>query len=48
MTTNPAQGLSRWTPIATNAVGNNGDFSITVTNAVNRNAPGRYYILQMH
>jgi alpha-tubulin suppressor-like RCC1 family protein len=36
MTTNLATALSQWAPIATNSLSVNGDFSITVTNVINR------------
>jgi hypothetical protein len=48
MTTNPTQPFSQWTPIATNSVPTNGNFTFTVPNAVNPGAPQRFYILQMH
>lgn len=47
MTTNPALPRIQWTPIATNVVSSNGDFSITLSNAVSRAVPGRFYYLQM-
>jgi uncharacterized repeat protein (TIGR03803 family) len=45
-TTNLGQPLSQWTPVVTNQVNTNGNFTITATNAVDRNAPQRYYILE--
>ena len=46
MSANPALPLSQWTPVATNALSANGDFTITVTNTVSGNVLQRYYILQ--
>jgi hypothetical protein len=45
MSTNLAQPLRQWAPVATNVLGASGTFSITVTNGVNRSARPRYYIL---
>ncbi len=45
--TNLTEPLNQWTPIATNMLGGNGNFSITATNAVNLAAPQRFYILQL-
>ena len=45
-TTNLGQPLSQWTPVVTNQVNTNGNFTITATNAVDRNEPQRYYILE--
>jgi alpha-tubulin suppressor-like RCC1 family protein len=47
MNTNVAQPLSQWTPVTTNVLSASGNFTITVTNAVNRNLPQRFYILQL-
>ena len=46
MGTNLTEPLDQWTPVATNAPAADGNFSITATNAVNPNAPQRFYILQ--
>ncbi len=46
MSTNLTQPLSQWQPVATNTVETNGDFSITITNAVNPAAPQGVYILK--
>jgi len=45
MTTNIALPLAGWTPLSTQ-VASSGNLSLTVTNAVDQNIPGRYYILQ--
>jgi uncharacterized repeat protein (TIGR03803 family) len=45
--TNLGQPLSQWTPVATNQVNTNGNFTITATNVVDRAAPQRYYILEV-
>jgi uncharacterized repeat protein (TIGR03803 family) len=47
MGTNPAEPLNQWVPVATNVPGADGNFSITATNAVNPNAPQRFYLLQL-
>jgi hypothetical protein len=47
MNTNLANPLSQWPPIATNVLGANGNFTITVTNTVNKNMPQRFYLLQL-
>jgi uncharacterized repeat protein (TIGR03803 family) len=39
--------LSQWTPIATNALANSGNFTITVTNTVTTRTPQRFYILKL-
>ncbi|HEX3716861.1 MAG TPA: leucine-rich repeat protein [Verrucomicrobiae bacterium] len=45
--TNLALPLSQWTPTATNFLGASGNFSITVSNAVDSQFSKRFYILQM-
>jgi PKD repeat protein len=45
--TNLALPLSQWTPMATNVPGANGNFTLTLTNAVNRTVPKEFYILQV-
>jgi uncharacterized repeat protein (TIGR03803 family) len=47
MGTNLTEPLNQWVPVATNALGASGNFSITATNAVNPNAPQRFYLLQL-
>jgi PKD repeat protein len=47
MSTNLALPLNQWTPVATNALNASENFAIIATNAVNRNVPQRFYILQM-
>lgn len=42
---NLALPTSKWTPVATNVLTASGDFTITVTNAVSRDVPLRFYIL---
>jgi alpha-tubulin suppressor-like RCC1 family protein len=46
MTTDIALPLSRWTPVATNALTADGDFTFTATNAVNPAAAQQFFILQ--
>ena len=46
MSTNVAQPLNQWTPVATNTVGACGNFTVTITNAVDPDAPQRFYILK--
>jgi DNA-binding beta-propeller fold protein YncE/PKD repeat protein len=46
MSTNLALPFNQWTPVATNLLNVSGNFTITVTNTVNRNIRQRYYILQ--
>jgi PKD repeat protein len=46
MSTNLALPSSQWTPVATNVLSASGNFTVTVTNAVNRNVPRMFYILQ--
>jgi uncharacterized repeat protein (TIGR03803 family) len=47
MGTNLAEPFNQWTPVATNVLGADGNFSITVTNTVNPIAGQRFYLLQM-
>jgi hypothetical protein len=47
MGTNLTEPLNQWTPVATNVPGADANFSITATNAVNPNAPQRFYILEL-
>ena len=47
MSTNVAQPLNQWSPIATNVLSADGNFTITATNAVNPTVPQRFYILQL-
>ena len=47
MNTNLAQPLNQWSPIATNVLGADGNFTITATNTVNKNIPQRFYLLQL-
>jgi hypothetical protein len=47
MSTNLAQPLNQWTPVATNVLGVDGNFTITVTNTVNPTARQRFDILQL-
>jgi hypothetical protein len=46
MSTNLATPLNQWTPVATSILGLSGNFTITLTNAVNRNIGQQFYILQ--
>jgi alpha-tubulin suppressor-like RCC1 family protein len=45
--TNLAQPLSQWRPVATNTLDGSGAFTIIVTNAVNATDARRFYILQL-
>ena len=45
--TNLALPRSQWTPVATNILGANGNYSFTVTNAVNKTATKEFYLLQV-
>jgi uncharacterized repeat protein (TIGR03803 family) len=45
--TNLTLPLSQWTSVATNVPSTNGNFTITVTNAVNSGASQQFYILQL-
>lgn len=47
MNTNSAQPVSQWTAVATNVLSASGNFTISATNAVDPNAPQRFYILQL-
>ncbi len=47
MGTNAAQPLSQWTPVATNVLSADGNFTINATNAVNPGAARRFYILHL-
>jgi PKD repeat protein len=46
MSTNLALPLSQWTPVATNVLGADGNFTITATNTVTHSVPQRFYILE--
>ncbi len=46
MSTNLALPLDGWTPVATNVVGASGNFTITLTNALDHEVPQRYFILK--
>jgi hypothetical protein len=43
----PAQPFSQWTPVATNVLEANGNFTIIATNAVIPNASQQFYLLQL-
>ncbi len=45
MSTNLSLPITNWTALATTATAN-GSFTLTVSNAVNPPAPGRFYLLQ--
>jgi hypothetical protein len=45
MTTNLALPFNQWPPIATNTVGPGGNFTLTLTNAINPAVPKRFFIL---
>jgi Pro-kumamolisin, activation domain/Immunoglobulin domain len=47
MGTNLMLPLSQWTSVATNIPGGTGNFTITLTNAVNLNLPQSFYILKV-
>ena len=40
--------LSEWMPIATNMLDANGDFTVTITNAINPGAHKQFYVLQLN
>jgi len=44
--TNLALPLSQWTPVATNVLSANGNFTITITNTVTTGTPQQFYILE--
>ena len=46
MGTNLTEPLSQWSRVATKIPGSTGDFSITLTNAVNPSTPQEFFILQ--
>jgi len=46
MSTNLTQPLNQWTEMASNIAGSNGNFIVTVTNAVSPVSPQRFYILR--
>ena len=45
--TNAALALSRWSPVATNFLTANGNFTFTATNAVNPQSTQQFYVLQL-
>ena len=45
--TNLAQPISQWTPLATNIFATTGNFTITATNAVNSHAASQFYLIQL-
>jgi hypothetical protein len=47
MSTNLTLPASQWTPVATNVLNTSGNFTITATNAVDPNAPQRFYRLEL-
>ena len=47
MTTNVALPLGQWTPVTTNVLGAAGNFTITLTNAVNQTNRARFYIFRL-
>ena len=46
MSSSLALPRNQWTPVGTNVLSADGDFTFTVTNAVDPHAPKRYYLLQ--
>jgi hypothetical protein len=46
MSPNLTLPLNQWTPVATNILTTDGNFTFTATNAVDVKAPQRFYILQ--
>jgi uncharacterized repeat protein (TIGR03803 family) len=46
MSTDVTLPSSRWMPVATNVLSASGNFTITVTNTVNRNVRQRFYLLE--
>jgi hypothetical protein len=47
MSTNPTSPPGQWLPVATNMLNASGNFTITATNAVDANAPQRFYRLEV-
>jgi hypothetical protein len=47
MSTNLTLPWSQWIPVATNVLNVDGNFTITATNAIDPNAPQRYYRLEL-
>ncbi len=47
MSTNLAQPLSQWTPMAVQCLNAGGNFTMTATNAVDPRLPQRFYILRL-
>jgi hypothetical protein len=45
--TNVALSVSQWSPVATNVLNVNGNFTITVTNGVDSSFPQRFFILRL-
>src|ERR1039457_4465133 len=45
--TNVPLPLSQWARVATNVLGSNGNFTITVTNTFTPSTPQRFYMLQL-
>ena len=45
--TNLALALNQWSPVATNFLTANGNFSFTATNAVNPQSAQQFYMLQL-
>jgi hypothetical protein len=48
MSTNLALPPSQWTPVATNVLKVDGNFTMIVTNSVNPHAPQGFYRLTIH
>jgi hypothetical protein len=46
VSTNVLLPLSQWTPVATNILSADGNFTVTATNSVTPNVPQRFYILE--
>jgi hypothetical protein len=46
-TTNVTLPRSQWVPVATNVLGAGGNFTVTLTNAVNLSNRERFYMLQL-
>lgn len=47
MSTNVAKPLNQWSPVATNVLGADGNFTITAANTASPTFPQRFYILQV-
>jgi hypothetical protein len=47
-TTNLLEPVNQWTPVATNVFSASGNFSVTVTNAMNSSTSAQFFVMEMH